>query len=82
MQYSNAYGPCASIKVANDYLRYAGMHTNHTASPNGVNNSYRSIKSKLLLYESVQDSPALLELGILKSKITEQYGQSNTHLIT
>jgi hypothetical protein len=46
-----------------------------------MNTYFRSIESNLSLYESLKDSPALLELAIWKSKIIEQYDQSNDHLI-
>jgi hypothetical protein len=39
--------------------------------PMDMNYDFRSIESKLSFYESLQDSPALLELAIWKSKISE-----------
>jgi hypothetical protein len=50
--------------------------------PRSMNSYFRSIESELTLYENLKDSPALLELAIWKSKITEQYGHDNHHHIT
>lgn len=41
-----------------------------------------SIDSRLSFYESLKDTPALLELGIWKAKITERFSSSNTILTT
>jgi hypothetical protein len=41
-------------------------------SPEGLNSYFRSIDSKLSVYEKLKDAPALLELVVWKSKITEQ----------
>ena len=43
-----------------------------TIHPEGMNNYFRSVKNKLVWYESLKDSPALLELAIWKSQILQQ----------
>ena len=43
---------------------------------------FSSIYSRLLLYEDLKDLPTLLELMIWQSKITEQFGPSNTFITT
>jgi hypothetical protein len=53
-----------------------------TTNPNGMKALFHSIESRLSLYESLKDSPALLELAIWKSKITEQHGQRNVHVLS
>ncbi len=45
-----------------------------------MNNYFRSIKSKLSLYESLRSAPALLELAVWKFKITGINDQSNVRL--
>ena len=52
-----------------------------TLHPKGMNSFFDSIESRLTLYENLKDTPALLELAIWKSKITEQHG-CNIHLTT
>ncbi len=52
-----------------------------TVNLKSMNNYFRSIESKLSFYESLKDSPALLELAIWGSKITEQCDHNNDHLI-
>jgi hypothetical protein len=50
-------------------------------SPEGLDSYFCSIDSKLSVYEMSKDAPALLELAILKSKITEQT-DGNIDLLT
>jgi hypothetical protein len=50
--------------------------------PRDMNEHFLSIRSKLSTHENLMDSPALLELAIWKSNITEQcYGQKNDRVI-
>jgi hypothetical protein len=41
-----------------------------------------SIDFRLMFYENLKNSPALLELAVGKSKITKQFGRRNIILIT
>ena len=49
-----------------------------TIRAKGMESFFASIDSRLTLYESLEDSPALLELVLWKSKITKRFSQSNT----
>jgi hypothetical protein len=53
-----------------------------TIHPNGVKSFLVSIDDRLSFYETLKDSPAMLELIIWKSKITELFGQSSVPLTT
>jgi hypothetical protein len=53
-----------------------------TIHPDGVNIFFHSIESKLTLYENLKDHPALLELAIWKSKISDQHDHSDDHIMT
>jgi hypothetical protein len=45
--------------------------------PKGTNSFFASNESRIFLYEILKDAPALLELAIWKSKMTEQHGQDD-----
>ena len=51
-----------------------------TISKEGATAYLDTIDAKLTLFESLKDSPALLELAIWKSNVTAQRDQSNAHL--
>ena len=53
-----------------------------TAHTDDMCTLFHIIQSRLSLYESLKDSPALLELAIWKSKIKEHHGQSNVHFLS
>jgi hypothetical protein len=51
-----------------------------TITAEGVHDYFNHvIDAKLTVYENLKDTPALLELAIWKSKITEQVGLCPTH---
>jgi hypothetical protein len=53
-----------------------------TIRPMGIESFFFSIHFRLSFYEDLKDSLALLELAFWKSKITEQFSQSNILLTT
>lgn len=62
IQHSKSFGPYASKELAGECLEM--LTCVPTVNPKSMNNYFRSIESKLSFYESLNDSPALLELAI------------------